>query len=153
MIPSPLQGQSCPPRAFSRALNPRWLLLLALACLIGGCMQSNNNELSPELLSQLQGNWQDDASPSIVRFYDDQTVKLLLHVPGEALPIQLLSTCEMMKDGVIGITLGDAWRGPARVTISQTPPHQEAASQLVLHLPGKKKGEETLFTMRKTRKL
>ncbi|MDQ6951044.1 MAG: hypothetical protein Q9M26_05210 [Mariprofundales bacterium] len=120
------------------------LIIAAVAVIVSGCMQSPP-ELSPALISRLTGSWYQSATNSSVRFFEDQTVKLSLHLPGRHDPIQLLSTYEPMQDGAIAISLGNAWRGPARITFSASKPH----NTLLLHLPGKNKGEETLFELSK----
>ncbi len=117
-------------------------LLIPLLLLIG-CMQEQN-PVPEETLRHLVGTWQHSESQSTVRFYDDLSVKLMLNLPDKTQPFRLLSTLEMMKDDAIGISLGNAWRGPARITM-KAPDTEE----IVLHIPGEHKGEETTFRLRR----
>jgi len=134
-----------PANAIVPAKKGRWLASLTLISFLflGGCMQSE--QVVPDnLLQHLTGTWQDQDGLSTVKFYDDLSVKLSLKLPNQRVPLRLLSTVEMMKDHAIGISLGDRWKGPARITMT-TPD----ANDLTLHLPGDKKGEETLFHLHK----
>ncbi|MDQ6963755.1 MAG: hypothetical protein Q9M13_02410 [Mariprofundales bacterium] len=115
----------------------RWSWLVCL--LLGGCMQGGQ-EVPDDLLQHLTGRWQSQQGDSAITFYADLSVKLLLTLPDQRLSARLLSTVEMMQDGAIGISLGDRWRGPARITMDST-----ASNRLVFHLPGDKKDQETLL--------
>ncbi len=124
---------------------PRAPLVLIALLLLGGCMQ-NDNEIPESLMRHLVGVWrQQEVNPaSSLQFYDDLSVKLTLHLPHQRVPIRLLSTVEMMKDDVLGISLGDRWKGPARITMASP-----TADAMTLHLPGDKRGEETTLLLRK----
>jgi len=127
-----------------RRRNLPLLSLIALICIaISGCMQSPTQEMPQALIDRLNGTWNHSASHSSIHFFKDATVKLTLHLPGDHAPIQLLSTYELMKDGAIAISLGNAWRGPARVTLPANLPD----NTLLLHIPGKNKDPETLFKL------
>lgn len=118
-----------------------WLIVVTFISLLllGGCMQGNQT-ISDDLLQHLTGRWQDQNSHSTVTFYDDLSVKLSLLPPNQSVPLRLLSTIEMMKDNAIAISLGDRWKGPARIIMNAS-----KENRFTLHLPGDKKGEETLF--------
>ncbi|MDX8413976.1 MAG: hypothetical protein R8J85_07805 [Mariprofundales bacterium] len=120
--------------------NKRWrCAIIAILVLLGGCLQDDQT-VPDDLLNHLTGNWQTQGANSTITFYDDLSVKLSLTLPDQHLPARLLSTVEMMKDGALAISLGDRWRGPARVTMTST-----TTNTFTLHLPGDNKDEEILF--------
>ncbi len=94
-------------KAFAKAL-----LISTLFLGLPGCM-GQDKFVSPETLQRLEGTWIEKNGTASIRFYRDETVKLLM--PSTRPPTRLLSQLELMKDDTLAFGTGDRWNGPVRI--------------------------------------
>ncbi len=89
--------------------------LLACALALGGCF-SSSDPVPMQTIERLAGQWQEEGGPGRLRFYRDETVKLIL--PDARPPLKVLSMLERIKDDDIGFSIGDRWQGPVHVLLA-----------------------------------
>jgi len=92
-----------------RLLPALLVMLLLSACTL------MDDPVDEDLLTGLQGGWQQvDGSAQLV-FYEDATLKFSM--PDEKPPVRLLTTVENNKDHGIGFSVGDRWGGPVYILV------------------------------------
>ncbi len=115
---------------FPRATLFRLTGALIMLAMMAGCM-GNDDFVPLETLQKLEGQWVESNGKATLRFYPDETVKLIM--PATTPPTRLLSQLELMRDGTLAFDTGDRWRGPIRIIPS------DDWKTLHLHFPDEKK--------------
>ncbi|MDX8401757.1 MAG: hypothetical protein R8K47_03905 [Mariprofundaceae bacterium] len=114
------------------------LTVLAAALMLAGCF-SASDPVPEATIERLVGQWAEEDGPGRLRFWRDETVRLIL--PDMRPPLKVLSTLERIKDEDIGFSIGDRWQGPVHVILAPD------GRTLVLRLEGED-GWERRFARR-----
>jgi len=103
------------------------VLLLLSTLLLSACEQTP--EMPQQMREGLTGVWKQADGPASLRFYDDDSV--MVRIPDQTPPLNILSTYELMKNGQIGIATGSVWMGPI------TCKWEKGSKVMLVTLPGK----------------
>ncbi len=85
--------------------------------MISGCLQSTDTPIDEAVNQQLSGLWVNSNNSGEIRFYRDETAKIVL--PKNKPPVKLISPYSGIKEHTIGIALGGFWSGPLLVNTSE----------------------------------
>jgi len=94
------------------------ILILTSLSLTSACSFGNQqDQVSPQTISALTGTWLNQDNTGHIRFYEDETAKLIF--PKHEPAIKYIAAYEQLKEQTLGISLGGFWSGPVLIDFSQ----------------------------------